>query len=105
MGEHGTWFDYLNRFDWWRQLDHWAKGKLGRTSGLAMFETGWTLSHVLTAMVVVAFVIWGAMAFFKGTQSADKGLVPPRRMNVRGFFEYVTESCYGMVEGAMGEHS
>ena len=48
MGEHGTWFDYLNRFDWWRHLD-----QLGQEHArphvrlLGMFETGWTLTHVL----------------------------------------------------------
>jgi F-type H+-transporting ATPase subunit a len=103
MGEHGTWFDYLNRFEWWRHADHWAKAKLGRTSGLAMFETGWTLTHVLVAVVVIVFCTWGAMAFFRGTQTADHGIVPPRTMNLRNFFEYTAESVYGMVEGAMGE--
>jgi F-type H+-transporting ATPase subunit a len=103
MGEHGTWFDYLNRFEWWRHADHWAKTKLGRTSGLAMFETGWTLTHVLTAMLVIAFCTWGTIAFFRGTKTEDKGIVPPRRMNLRNFFEYTAESVYGMVEGAMGE--
>jgi F-type H+-transporting ATPase subunit a len=103
MGEHGTWFDYLNRFDWWRHVDHWAKDKLGRTSGLKMFETGWTLTHVLTALLVIAFCTWGAFAFFQGTRSKDEGLVPPRKMNLRNFFEYTAESVYGMVEGAMGE--
>jgi len=39
MGEHGTWFDYLNRFEWWRHLDTWAKSKLQRTALLGMFET------------------------------------------------------------------
>ena len=105
MGEHGTWFDYLNRFDWWRHFDLWAKSKLGRTSGTAMFATGWTLSHVLIALVVIAFCAWGALAFFRGTESSDKGLVPPRRMNLRNFFEYQAESVYGMVEGAMGEEN
>jgi hypothetical protein len=33
MGEHGTWFDYLNRFDWWRHADQWAKSKLCRRAG------------------------------------------------------------------------
>jgi F-type H+-transporting ATPase subunit a len=105
MGEHGTWFDYLNRFDWWRHLDLWAKSKLGRTSGLAMFETGWTLTHVLITLVVIAILLWGALAFFRGTQTADKGLVPPRTMNLRNSFEYLAESTYGMVEGAMGEEN
>lgn len=106
MGEHGTWFDYLNRFDWWRHLDVWAKSKLGRSSMLrGMFDTGWTLTHVLVAILVIIFCTWGALAFFRGTQSADKGIVPPRKLNLRNFFEYTAESVYGMVEGAMGEHN
>jgi F-type H+-transporting ATPase subunit a len=103
MGEHGTWFDYLNRFEWWRHLDSWAKSKLERHALLGMFDTGWTLTHVLVALLVVAFTAWGAMAFFRGTQSADHGLVPPRTMNLRNAFEYIAESIYGTVEGAMGE--
>ena len=103
MGEHGTWFDYLNRFDWWRHLDTWAKSKLQRHALLSMFDTGWTLTHVLVALLVVLFTAWGALAFFRGTKSADQGLVPPRSMNLRNFFEYTAETVYGMVEGAMGE--
>jgi F-type H+-transporting ATPase subunit a len=68
-------------------------------------ESGWTLTHVLTTIVVLLFVVWGAMAFYRGTKSEDKGLVPPRKMNLRNFFEYTAESTYGMVEGAMGEHN
>jgi F-type H+-transporting ATPase subunit a len=102
MGEHGTWFDYLNRFEWWRHADHWAESKLRRTWLLGMFETGWGLTHVLVALLVVVFSAWGAIAFFRGTQSADRGLVPPPTMNLRNFFEYTAESVYGMVEGAMG---
>ena len=103
MGEHGTWFDYLNRFSWWRDLDHKAMELLGRKAGVGMFPTGWTLTHVLGTLLVVLFVLFGALAFFKGTKSADKGIVPPRKMNLRNFFEYMAESVYGLVEGAMGE--
>lgn len=102
MGEHGTWFDYLNRFGWWQRFDHWAQGLMGRHAAVKMFPTGWTLTHVLTTLLVLFFVIWGGMAFAKATKSADKGLVPPRRMNLRNFFEFTAESVYGMVEGAMG---
>ncbi len=103
MGEHGTWFDYLNRFSWWQSLDHKAQQLLGRTSGLKMFATGWTLTHVLITLIVVAFVTIGALAFFRGTKTADKGIVPPRQMTLRNFFEVLAESIYGLVEGAMGE--
>jgi len=103
MGEHGTWFDYLNRFEWWRHLDHWAESKLRRTFLLGMFETGWGLTHVLVTLLVLAFTTWGAITFFRGTQSADKGIVPARTMNLRNVFEYTAEFVYGLVEGAMGE--
>jgi len=104
MGEHGTWFDYLNRFSWWHSINEKAQHALGRGWKKLMFqETGWSLTHVLTTLVVVLFVIWGALAFKKGLSSNDKGLVPPRKMNLRNFFEVMAESVYGMVEGAMGE--
>lgn len=102
MGEHGTWFDYLNRFAFWHDLNHWAEAKLARHAGTAMFPSGFTLTHVLITLLVVAFVIWGSLSFFGGTKSADKGVVPPRKMNLRNFFEFTAESVYGMVEGAMG---
>ena len=104
MGEHGTWFDYLNRFAWWNDVHHWAEAKLGRSWKWQMFgENGFTLTHVLATIVVLFFVTWGALAFFRGLKTPDKGIVPPRKMNLRNFFEFTAESVYGMVEGAMGE--
>ena len=107
MGEHGTWFDYLNRFDGWRSLNHSLEGSLGRHHPMLLLfqESGWTLTHVLIELVVVAFVLWGVLAFAGGLKDGTKGLVPPRTMNLRNFFEYTAESVYGMVEGAMGEHN
>src|SRR3569623_188564 len=105
MGEHGTWFDYLNRFDGWRSLNHSLEGSLGRHHPmLHLFqESGWTLTHVLIERVVVAFVLWGVLAVAGGRKDGTKGRVPPRTMNLRNFFEYTAESVYGMVEGARGE--
>lgn len=104
MGEHGTWFDYLNRFDWWVSFNSWADAKLSRGWKLVVFQdTHFTLTHVLITMLVVLFTVWGALAFMKGLRSSDKGMVPPRTMNLRNMFEYLAESLYGFVEGAMGE--
>jgi F-type H+-transporting ATPase subunit a len=103
MGEHGTWFDYLNRFSWWHDFSHWAEAKLGRTGGTGMFPTGFTLTHVLITLLVVIFAAWGAIAFYRGTRTADHGVVPPRKFTFRNFFEILAESLYGFVEGAMGE--
>jgi F-type H+-transporting ATPase subunit a len=102
MGEHGTWIDFLGKFSWWQDLNGWAADKLGRTAGTKMFPSGFTLTHVVILMLVVAFIIWGARAFFKGTRG-DAGVVPPRTMNLHNFFEINAESVFGMVEGAMGE--
>ena len=104
MGEHGTWFDYLNRFSWWRDFDTWADHTMSRHWKWLLFDqSSFTLTHVLITLLVVLFSIWGAVAFFRGLKSQDQGLVPPRTMNLRNFFEYTAESVYGMVEGAMGE--
>ena len=63
MGEHGTWFDYLNRFSAWRSFNEHAQHALGRKWKWMMFdESGWTLTHVLTTLVVLILVIWGSMA-------------------------------------------
>jgi F-type H+-transporting ATPase subunit a len=104
MGEHGTWFDYLNRFSWWRDLSHSAADTLGRKWRWQMFgETEFTLTHVLIAILVVVIVTFGSISFLRGTKSKDGGVVPPRKMNVRHFFEYMADSVYGMAEGALGE--
>jgi F-type H+-transporting ATPase subunit a len=103
MGEHGTWFDYLNRFSWWRDVQHWAAEKLGRTGGTKMFPTGFTLTHVLITLLVVLFATWGAISFYRGTKTEDQGAVPPRKFTFRNMFEILAESLYGFVEGAMGE--
>ena len=103
MGEHGTWFDYLNKFGWWRSFNEHAHSLLGRRWQAPPFgENGWSLTHVLVATLVLLFTAAGCIAFFRGIKSADKGIVPPRKMNLRNFFEYTAESVYGMVEGAMG---
>ncbi|HVV85385.1 MAG TPA: F0F1 ATP synthase subunit A [Kofleriaceae bacterium] len=105
MGEHGTWFDYLNRFTWWQSFNEKAANVLGRKKPFLLLfqESHFTLTHVLVTLLVLAFVIWGALVFNKATESGDRGLVPPRRMNLRNFFEVMAESVYGMVEGALGE--
>src|SRR4051812_47135397 len=110
MGEHGTWFDYLNRIPGWADLagpggtlDH----ALGRKKPfLLLFDkTSWGVNHVLVALLVLLFTIFASRKFYAGIKSADKGIVPPRKMNLRNFMEYTAESVYGMVEGTMGEHN
>ena len=107
MGEHGTWFDYLNRFSWWQHfnapLEHalgrkWKWHDVRRAAGRSPTSS--------STLLVVLFVACAAASRSARPQAAtDKGLVPPRKMNLRNFFEYTAESVYGMVEGAMGEQT
>lgn len=104
MGEHGTWFDYLNRLPGWQSANDWLREKLGRAWEWQMFgPSGWTLTHVLITLLVLIIITMGALAFYRGLKSPDRGLVPPRQMNARNFFEYLAESLFGFVEGGMGE--
>ena len=64
MGEHGTWFDYLYRFPWWRELSSDLEHSLGRTEGaenhwewLLFSNSHWTLTHVMVALVVVRWLV------------------------------------------------
>ena len=69
MGEHGTWFDFLNRFSFWQTLMEKADNLLGRKKPMLLVfqESHFTLTHVLVTMLVLGFVIYGAR--FKGQAS------------------------------------
>jgi F-type H+-transporting ATPase subunit a len=104
MGEHGTWFDYLNRIPGWQHLVAKMEGALGRHWRFLVFEDStFSINHILITLLVLLFSVLGVRAFMRGLRQPDKGVVPPRTMNLRNFFEFTAESVYGMVEGAMGE--
>jgi F-type H+-transporting ATPase subunit a len=108
MGEHTTWFDYLHKFDWWR--DFAGKGgflqqKLGREWQWAIFEdTYGTVTHVLVGLLVALFVLYGASRFYAGVRGGGTAaLVPPRRFNLRAMFEMLCDAIYGTMVNVMGE--
>ncbi len=107
MGEHGTWFDFLNRVPGWTGLTGpggTLEHSLGRKWEWQLFgPSSWGFTHVLVAFAVLLFTIYGSMKFYSGLKGKDRGILPPRTMNLRNFFEYTAESVYGMVEGALGE--
>jgi F-type H+-transporting ATPase subunit a len=106
MGEHGTWFDFLNRFSWFAPLQEKLQHVMGREwRWLAFGGSHFSLTHVLVTMVMVAFVIYGALAFKNSLGGKDGGVVPSRKMGLGNVFETMAESLYGMVEGAMGAHN
>jgi F-type H+-transporting ATPase subunit a len=115
MGEHSTWFDFLNRFEWWRDLSHQAEHTLSREPGsrsegiwkfMDMFGGGthFTLTHVLLAMTVSAFLIFGAISYKGAVSRAGKdAVVPPARFNLRNLFEMFCDGLLSLMEGVMGE--
>lgn len=106
MGEHGTWFDFLNRFSWFAPLHEKLDHLLGRKWQWMMFgPSHFSITHVLVTIVVVGFVIWGALAFKKSLAGKNEGVVPPRKMTFGNVFETMADTVYGMVEGAMGPHN
>jgi F-type H+-transporting ATPase subunit a len=109
MGEHSTWFDFLNGFDGWRNLTAWAEHWLGRGpdteypwSFAMLADTHFSLTHVLEAMLVALFLIFGAFAY-KGAVAHKDAAVPPARFNLRNLFEMFCDGVLGTMEGVMGK--
>jgi F-type H+-transporting ATPase subunit a len=111
MGEHNTWFDFLNRIEGWQRLYAFLEHQLGRGPGTArpwkfamLNETHFTLTHVLEAMLVAAFLILGAFVY-KGAVSrgGQSALVPPPRFNLRNLFEMFCDGVLSTMEGVMGK--
>ena len=70
MGEHSTWFDFLNALPGWRNLYATAEHALGRGPGTAnpwtfamLSETHFSLTHVLEAILVALFIIFGVFTY------------------------------------------
>lgn len=106
MGEHGTWFDYLYKFDWWRDLSHDLQQALGRETQVPLAGLGpshWTLTHVLVALLAVSFVVYGAFKFRMSVGGGQAGLVPPPRLDLRHLFELLCDATLSLMIGVMGE--
>lgn len=111
MGEHSTWFDFLNALPGWRNLHHILEVQLGRGEGterpwdFAMFgATHFTLTHVLGFAFVGLFLIFGAIAYNSAVSKSERdGIVPPARFNFRNLFELFTDAVFSMAESVMGK--
>ena len=110
MGEHSTWFDFLNALPGWRNLHATAEHYLGRGPGTAhpwqaaMFaDTHFTLTHVLEALLVALFLIFGAFVYKGATENRADALVPPSRFTLRNLFEMFCEGVLSTMEGVMGK--
>ena len=103
MGEETTWFDLLPGV---RNLELFAKHYLGRTGGLQMFPTAFSISHVLAVFCVLVFAVIGAFAFRAATASGGRdAIVPPPKLTLRNLFEMFTDAVMSVANGVMGEEN
>lgn len=102
MGEETTWFDLLPGI---HNLKAFAATWLQRDQlAIQAFPTHFTITHVLATMLVVAFIIAGAMAFKSAVARGGEGaIVPPRDFSLRLLFEMFADAVYSVATGVMGE--
>ncbi len=115
MGEETTWFDFLPGI---HNLRTWAAHLLGRENAEQGFsqhffyrwqmfsESHFTLAHVLGALLVLLFVIFGGITFRRAVAAGgEAAIVPPARFGLRNLFELFTDAVFSMMEGVMGRHN
>lgn len=109
MGEESTWFDLLPGLP---GLTQWAKHFLGREEPQHAFyfrggpftDSHFTLTHVLSAGLVLCFVILGAARFRAAMRrGGQEAIVPPSRFSLRNLFEMVGDAIWSLTSGIMGE--
>jgi F-type H+-transporting ATPase subunit a len=102
MGPHDTWFAFLPGYAGLKEFFHHY---FARDWTWQMFQaTHFQIDHVLGALVVVAFLCFGAYRYATAVGgSGDAGLVPPPRFGLRNLFEMLGDTVFGLMEGVMGE--
>ena len=109
MGEESTWFDFLPGL---ANLIAWAKQYLGREDpsqgfffqGGPFVDSHFNLTHVFSALLVLAFVTLGAMSFSSAMRKGgDDAIVPPAKFSLRNLFEVVGDALWNLTRNIMGE--
>jgi F-type H+-transporting ATPase subunit a len=102
MDPHSTWFDFIPGYHGLREGLH---DSLGRTWTWQVFQaTNFDLVHVMSGLVVLAFLAFGAFRYATAVGgSGDAGLVPPPKFGLRNLFEVLADTVLGLMAGVMGE--
>jgi F-type H+-transporting ATPase subunit a len=102
MDPHATWFDFIPGYAGLREGLH---GSLVRTWSWQVFQTtSFDMVHVMCALVVLAFLSFGAFRYAGAVGGAgDAGLVPPAKFGLRNLFEVLADTVLGLMAGVMGE--
>ena len=102
MSPHATWFEFLPGY---HSLYEGLQGLLGRTWTWQMFQTThFQLDHVLGALLVFLFLLFGASRYAAAVNGAsDGGLVPPPKFGLRNLFETLADTIFNLMASVMGE--
>lgn len=109
MGEESSWFDLLPGLP---GLTHWAAHFLGREDATQGFffqggpfvESHFSLTHVVSALFVLLFVILGASSFASAMRKGgEDAIVPPANFSLRNIFEMLGDALWNMTKNIMGE--
>ena len=102
MDPHATWFDFIPGYEGFKET---LRPSLSRTWVWQVFQTtNFDMVHVMSALVVLAFLAFGAFRYAKAVGgSGDAGLVPPAKFGLRNLFEVLADTVLGLMAGVMGE--
>lgn len=72
--------------------------------GVEAFPSHFTITHVLSATLVLLFVIVGALSFAAAmSRGGQNAIVPPSSFSLRLLFEMFADAVLSVAEGVMGE--
>ena len=102
MSPHATWFEFLPGY---ASLHDALASLLGRTWTWQMFQTThFQLDHVMGALLVFLFLLFGASRYAAAVNGAsDGGLVPPPKFGLRNLFETLADTIFNLMASVMGE--
>src|SRR5437868_608664 len=93
VGEESTWFDLLPGLHNWVEYFKQYLGRENSTQGF-YFQAGpfgeshFTLTHVMSTLLVLLFVTIGAMSFASAMRrGGEEAIVPPQGFSLRNLFE------------------
>jgi F-type H+-transporting ATPase subunit a len=105
MGDHDTLYTVLMPEFWARLTNAAEHSVFGRRGWQWMMfsETHYSLIHVASAVITVAFLIFAAWRWRQAMQGKTEGVVPPREWRLPAMVNGFVNATYNMSADVMGE--